>query len=267
LGYPDQALKRSREALVLAQELDHPLTLGFALAVGGSSFHLLRRESQAAQDWAEDLMLLATQKDLALFQAWGAILLGRGQVEQGQVEEGLAHIHQGLAAWQATGTQAGRPHHLLLLAEAYRDAHHMCGRDGQAGQGLNALDEALALVEESGGRYFEAEIYRLKGELLLAQAGGVEMLAAGPNAQSRQKPAFIAEATASYRRAIEVARRQQAKSWELRATTSLARLLQWQGQQAEARQRLAEIYDWFSEGWDTPDLQEARGLLEELAGK
>jgi predicted ATPase len=143
----------------------------------------------------------------------------------------------------------------------------MCGRDGQAGQGLNALDEALALVEESSGRYFEAEIYRLRGELLLAQAEGTDVPAASPKAQSRQKPAFIAEAATSYRRAIEVARRQQAKSWELRATTSLARLLQRQGRQAEARHRLAEIYDWFSEGWDTPDLQEASGLLEELAGK
>lgn len=267
LGYPDQALKRSREALVLAQELDHPLTLGFALAVGGSGFHLLRRESQVAQEWAEGLMRLATQKDLALFQAWGAILQGRGQVEQGRVEEGLAHMHQGLAAWQASGTQAGRPHHLLLLAGAYRNAHDKWGRDGQAAHGLNALDEALALVEESGGRYFEAEIYRLRGELLLAQAEGIDMPAASPDAQSRQKPAFIAEAEAHYRRAIEVAHRQQAKSWELRATMSLARLLQRQGKQAEARHLLAEIYDWFGEGWDTPDLQEARGLLEELAGK
>jgi predicted ATPase len=148
---------------------------------------------------------------------------------------------QGLAAFQATGMRLQYPHFLALLAEAY-------GKAGQAEEGLSVLAEALALVEETGERYYGAELYRLKGELLLMQ---------GDEAES--------EAEASFHKAIEVARRQQAKSWELRATMSLCRLWQRQGKREEARQRLAEVYGWFTEGFDTPDLQEAKALLEELS--
>ena len=165
---------------------------------------------------------------------------------QGQGKEGIAQLHQGLAAWQATGTEMQRPHFLTLLAEAY-------GKVGEAEQGLAALVEALAQVEQTGERWYEAELYRLRGELTLAQSS-VQSLAS-----SVQK-----EAEECFSKAIEIARRQQAKSLELRAVMSLSRLWQQQGKRDEARQMLAEIYGWFTEGFDTKDLQEAKALLEEL---
>jgi predicted ATPase len=148
-------------------------------------------------------------------------------------------LRHGLAAWETTGTRYRRPTFLAWLAEAY-------GKAGQAEEGLSVLAEALAQVKKTDERYYEAELRRLKGELLLMQGDKTE-------------------AEASFHKAIEVARRQQAKSWELRATVSLCRLWQKQGRVDEARQTLAEIYGWFTEGFDTPDLKEARALLEELS--
>jgi predicted ATPase len=156
----------------------------------------------------------------------------------------MAQMRQGLAAWRATGAEVFRPHYLALLAEAY-------GKAGQAEQGLTVLAEALAIVERTGEHWWEAESYRLKGELLLAQAG-------------EERPAVKA-AEDCFQQALAMARRQQAKSLELRAAMSLARLWQHQEKRAEARQLLAEIYGWFTEGFDTADLQEAKALLEELA--
>jgi predicted ATPase len=241
LGYPDQALKRSQEALALAQELDHPFTLAFAQCIAGVLFHQLRREGQAAQEQSVALRRLSIEKGFVLFQAEGTIHRGWVQTEEGRVKEGIAQMRQGLAAFQATGAGLQRSRLLAWLAKGY-------GKAGQAEQGLSVLAEALALVEKIGERYYEAELYRLKGELLLMQ---------GDEAES--------EAEASFHKAIEVARRQQAKSWELRATVSLCRLWQKQGRGDEAQQILAEIYTWFTEGFDTPDLQEAKALLEELS--
>jgi predicted ATPase len=238
LGYSDQALRRRQEALALAQELDHPFTLGFVLGIGGL-FHHLRREGQAARECYEESAEVATEEKLALFEAGGPIFLGWGQTEAGQVEEGIAQIRQGLAAWQAMGARMHLSHYLGMLAEAHMKA-------GQVEQGLSVLAEALAFVEKTDERYFEAEIHRLKGELLLMQG---------------DEP----EAEAEYHLAVEVARRQRAKSWELRATTSVSRLWQKQGKREEARRILAEAYGWFTEGFDTPDLEEAKALLEELS--
>ena len=164
---------------------------------------------------------------------------GWALAEQGQIEAGLAQMRQGLAAWRATGTEL-RPYFLGLLAEAYRKGE-------QAVAGLGAIDEALALVQQHQETFCEAELYRLKGELLLSLAAG-----------------HAAEAEACFHQALDIARRQQAKSWELRAATSLARLWQQQGKRAEAQALLAPVYDWFTEGFDTADLQEAKALLEEL---
>jgi predicted ATPase len=144
------------------------------------------------------------------------------------------------------GTEILRSHWLALLAEAQASA-------GQAEAGLSTLAEALAFVEKTGERYYEAEIYRLRGELLLMQGDEAEAEASFHYAEG------------CFQHAIEVARRQQARSWELRATTSLARLWQRQGRPEEARALLAEIYGWFTEGFDTPDLEEARAVLEELS--
>src|SRR5262249_2487732 len=165
--------------------------------------------------------------------------------EQGQGEEGITQIRQGLSAYQATGTELARTYQLILLTEAY-------GKKGQAKEGLGVLAEALALVDKTGERYYEAELYRLKGELTLPQSS-VQGLAS-----SVQK-----EAEECFWKAIEIARRQSAKSLELRAVMSLSRLWQQQGKREEARQMLSEIYGWFTEGFDTKDLQEAKTLLEE----
>ena len=160
---------------------------------------------------------------------------------QGEGAEGIAQMRQGLVAYRATGAELHRPYFLSLLAEAY-------GKVGQPEEGLTVLVEALATVDNTGERNWEAELHRRKGELLLMQQG--------------QK---VGEAEECFRKALDTARRQQAKSLELRAAMSLSRLWQQQGKQEEARQMLAEIYGWFTEGFDTADLQEAKALLEELA--
>jgi predicted ATPase len=174
-------------------------------------------------------------------------LQGWARAKQGQRAEGVTQVHQGLAAHRASGAEGARTHWLALLAEA-------CEGMRQVEEGLNALAEALRLVEKNGERIDEAELYRLKGELTLAQSS-----VPGLGASVQQ------EAEACFLQAIEVARRQQAKSWELRAAMSLARLWQHQGKREEARKLLAEIYGWFTEGFDTKDLQEAKALLEELS--
>ena len=256
LGYPDQALKRSQEALALAQELSHPFSLAYALAVLPGSISL-RREEQAAQERAEAAIALSTEQGFPYWLAMGTILRGWALAEQGQGEEGIAQMHQGLAALRATGAEMARPYYLALLAEAY-------GKAGQAEEGLTVLAEALAVVDKTGERFYEAELYRLKGRA--DAAAGVRCQE--PVTSCRSQPQSLepqAEAEACFLKAIEIAQRQQAKSLELRAAMSLARLWQQQGKQKEAHQMLAEIYDWFTEGFDTKDLQEAKALLAELA--
>jgi predicted ATPase len=191
----------------------------------------------------------------AQFLAYGTLYRGWVLAEQGEVEEGIAQMQQGLAALRATGAELARPSYLTMLAAAYRKV-------GQVEEGLAVLAEALALVNKTGGRVGEAELYRLKGELSLQS----EVRSPRPEATNPQSPTPNphAEAEACFHKAIEVARKQQAKSLELRAVVSLSRLWQRQGKKDEARQLLAEIYGWFTEGFDTKDLQEAKALLEEL---
>jgi predicted ATPase len=155
---------------------------------------------------------------------------------------GLARIRQGLAAWRATGLELLRPYFLALLAEA-------CGKAGQSEEGLTVLAEALAQIDKTGERYYEAELYRLKGELMF------QSKVQGPKSK-------VEEAEECFWKAKEIARRQQAKSLELRAVMSLTRLWQQQGKRTEAHQMLAEVYGWFTEGFDTKDLQEAKALIE-----
>jgi class 3 adenylate cyclase len=181
--------------------------------------------------------------------------------EQGQGEEGITQIRQGLVAYQATGAELFRPYFLALLAETY-------GKMGQCEEGLTLLTEALAAADKNGERFYEAEVYRLKGQLTL-EAGGWR-LEAGLSSQAPSLKPPVSQAVAQevegyFLQAIEIARRQQAKSLELRAVISLSRLWQQQGKKEEARRVLAEIYDRFTEGFDTKDLQEAKALLEELA--
>jgi predicted ATPase len=258
LGYPDQALQRIHQALTLAQELSHPFSLAYAL-LWAAMLHQLRREVQAVQERAEAVIVLSTEQGFPYLLATGTISRGWTLAKKGQGEEGLLQIRQGLAARRATGSEVQRTHYLALLAEAY-------GNVGQGEEGFTALTEALATVDKTGERVYEAELYRLKGTLTLKQfrLRGSEF--GVPNAQSPKSgtPAE-AEAEACFLKAIEIARQQSAKSLELRAVMSLARLWQHQGKKDEARQMLAEVYGWFTEGFDTKDLQEAKTLLEELS--
>ena len=241
LGYPDQALKRGNEALALAQRLPHPFSLAFA-GFYVSVLHQFRREAHAAQETAESVIALSAEQGLADYLAYATVQRGWAIAEQGRNEEGIAMIQETLAALRATGTEVTRPGDLCLLAEA-------CMETGRLDEGLSALTEALAAANEHENRHHEAEMHRLKGELLLKRDDSNDV-----------------EAQSCFQRAIEIARRQSAKSFELRATTSLAWLLAKQGRRDEARAMLAEIYGWFTEGFDTADLKDAKALLDELAG-
>jgi predicted ATPase len=242
LGYPDQALQSTNESLTLAQELTHPFSLVYALTMAAIA-HQFRQEVQAVQERAEALMALSTEQGFPLWLAYGTILRGWALTAQGKGAEGIAQVRQGLVAHRATGTAIHRPYFLSLLAEAY-------GKVGQPEEGLTVLVEALALVDNTGERHWEADLHRGKGELLLMQQG--------------QK---VGESEECFRQALDIARHQQAKSLELRAAMSLSRLWQQQGKQEEAHQLLTEIYRWFTEGFDTPDLKDAKALLEELSEK
>ena len=243
-GYPDQALERTQEALSVAQQLSHPTSLVMALTCA-TVVHQLRRERPAAQEQAEAAMALCSEQDIPLFLAMGTILRGWALAEQGQGEEGIAQIRQGLAAWRTTGAELQRTNFLAVLAAAY-------GQMEQAEAGFSALAEALVIVGQTGERNYQAELYRLKGEL--TRQSSIHSL------ELRAK-----EAEECFLEAIEVARQQSAKSWELRAATSLARLWQQQGKQTEAHDLLAPVYEWFTEGFDTADLKDAKTLLDELS--
>jgi len=238
-GYPAQALQRGHEMLKLARELAHPFSLAHALYYT-AYLHYFRREVHAAQEQAEAAMALASEKGFPQMVAVGMITRGWALAMQGQGEEGIAQLQQGMAAFRAAAGDLDRPRYLAHLAEAY-------GQVGQTEAGLTTLAEALATAYKTGDRYWEAELHRLKGELLLRQASPTK------------------EVEACFRQAIEIARQQQAKSLELRAATSLSRLWQQQGKRDEARALLAPVYGWFTEGFDTIDLQEAKALLDALA--
>jgi predicted ATPase len=278
LGYPDQALKRSREALILAQELSHPFSLAIAF-LGAGQLHQFRRERQATQEWAETLITFSSEQGFPFPLAVGTILQGLTWAEQGQREEGIAQIHRGLVAHRATGAELGRPYFLAWLAETYGNAE-------QSAEGLIVLDEALTAAHKNEERHHEAELYRLKGELTLQQfqVQGSKFKVEDRLGSSVQR--LESEAEECFLKAIEIAQRQQAKSLELRAVMSLVRLRQRQAillasrdtdhatrdtQHAtllkldKARTMLSEIYGWFTEGFDTKDLQEAKMLLDELS--
>jgi DNA-binding SARP family transcriptional activator/predicted ATPase len=239
LGYPDQAQQLGREALNLAQEASHPPSLAMALYVGRVVPQMLRREYEAIPRLVEAFTQLTADHRLGLSEPGVRLARGRALVHRGQAQAGIREMQQGLAAWQATGTKAWASVYLGILADAYLEA-------GQLEQAQNALDEAFTVVRESGERIVEAELHRLQGEVRLAR--GEED-----------------EAEAYFRRAVAVARLQEARSWELRAKMSLARLLGQRGRKEEARCMLRDIYGWFTEGFDTSDLKEARALLDGLS--
>ena len=240
LGYPEQALARLHEALALAHELPHPYSLAHARCWAAYVYQF-RWDVPAVHEQAEAAVALSIEQGFPFWAAAGTILRGWALAMQGQGEAGMAQVRQGIAAYRATGAPLLVPYYCTLLADV---SAHL----GHPEDGLQALAEAHTLVEQHEERWWEAEVCRLRGVLLLRQPGTSQ-----------------AEAEAWLQRALDVARRQEAKSLELRAAMSLSRLWQQQGKRAEARALLAPIYGWFTEGFDTADLQEARALLEALA--
>ena len=240
LGYPERAQKNRHEALTLAQELSHPFSLAYALC-WAAWLHQVCREGQAGLDRAEAAIVLSTEQGFPLWLAEGTIFRGWALAQQAHEMEGLSQLREGVAGYRAAGGEFLRSQFLALLAEA-------SGQGGRAEEGLAAVAEALAFVERTEERFYGAELHRLKGELLL-----------------QHSPDNQPEAEACFHQALDVARRQEAKSWELRAATSLARLWQQQEKTAEAHKLLAPVYNWFTESFDTKDLQEAKTLLDELA--
>jgi predicted ATPase len=232
---------RLHEALALAHTLAHPYYLVQARVIAA---HVLAfcRDVPAVHEQAGAAVALATEQGFPFWAALGTSLRGWALAMQGQGEEGMAQVRQGLAAYRAIGAVMFVPCFCTWLAEI---ATHL----GHPEDARQALAEAYTLLEQHEERFWEAEVYRLQGVLLLQQPGTPQE-----------------EAEPWLQQALDVARRQQAKSLELRAAMSLSRLWQQQGKRAEARALLAPIYNWFTEGFDTADLQEARALIEEFSG-
>jgi DNA-binding winged helix-turn-helix (wHTH) protein/predicted ATPase len=231
LGKPDQAMIRIQEALTLARELSEPYGLALAFFFA-AILHQLRREERLAQERAEAALAVATEHGLALYQAMAQIALGWALNEQGH-REGIEQMRQGIEGHRATATQVLLPQFLALLAEGL-------GKAGEAEEGLRVSKEALAVVHRNGEAYYQAELCRIRGEL-----------------------SAPAQAEQWFKQSIKIAQQQKAKSWELRATIRLVRLYRDDSRREEARAMLRQIYDSFTEGFDTKDLQEARALLDE----
>jgi len=248
VGLPDQALARIDEASTLARELKEPHGLAHALFFA-TLLHHFRRDRRMAQHHAEAVIDISREHGLVLYHAMATAMLGWVLGEQGRHLDGINQLRSGIAALDATATSLIRPHFLGLLAEAL-------ARVQQTEEALRLLDEALAMVNSNGEAYYEAELYRLKGELLFRKANGQELkhaTAVGEN---------LAEVEQCLQQSIDISRTQQAKSWQLRTTMSLAHLYRLQNKHLEARNHLAQVYDSFTEGFDTADLREAKALLE-----
>jgi class 3 adenylate cyclase/predicted ATPase len=238
LAFPDQALAQSNAAIAEARRLAHPPSLAVSLALGARLLSVVG-EYAGLNERADELVAVATEQGLPYWRALGTIFRGCAKVNNGDLIDGMSLLRSGSADYRATGAEAWVPHHIALLSGA-------CEIEGKIEEGLTLLDAALQIVERTGGRWLEAELNRHKGQLLL-----------------RQGHSEAAEEL--YRKALSVAEEQRAKLWELRAAVSLARLRRDQGRRAQARDVLAPVYGWFTEGFDTPDLKEAKALLHELA--
>jgi tetratricopeptide (TPR) repeat protein len=246
LGFPDQGRKRNQEDLVAAHGLAHPYSMAWALSYA-AWFHMYSREALAAQQQAEAAIATATEYGFAQILAWGNIERGWALAESGKTAQGLQQIEQGLGSLQSIGAEAATSWVLALMAEAR-------ARIGEIERGLALLADAVQVIEKNDEHFYEAEVYRLKGQLTLQRFNPRD-----------SKGGLEKKAEEYFRTAIQIARTQHAKSLELRAVVSLARLRRQQGKKEEARNRLAEIYGWFTEGFDTADLKEAKALLDELS--
>jgi predicted ATPase len=242
LGYPDQAQTAIRDAVSLAWELAHAYSLAYARALATFIRHFLG-ETETLHDEAETLITYSIEHGFPAYVAWGMIMKGWTQGERGEREAGMAQIREGETARQAVGLEFARPMSHVLLSDTYMTC-------GQVEDGLAVLSEVLTFVATTRFRWFEAGLHRLKGKWLLNAKCGAHNVE------------FTAESC--FHQALDVSRQQQAKSWDLRAATSLARLRQSQGKRQDAYDLLAPVYGWFTEGFDTADVQNAKALLDDL---
>ena len=240
LGYPEQAVSRIRQAVLLAGELGQPGTLSLALHFT-SVMGYFRRQVHESQRSAESAMAIATEYNLSFWHANARFIGGWLAGELGSPAEGVRQMRHGLTAWAATGGGTHRTFHLALIARILL-------KDGKVEEALDSIREAMGLMHDSGEYFHGAELHRLEGEILLLRG-----------------PDYLAEAEGCFHQALAVSRKQHARSFELRAATSLARLYLSQGRRAEARPILHAVYSWFTEGLDTPDLRDARELLSQLS--
>jgi predicted ATPase len=239
LGFPDQALARSSESLAEARRLDHPPTLASSLTISARLLALVG-DNVALDQSADELLAVATEQGFALWHALGTLLRGWVKVKNDDVAEGISLMRSGWTACRATGTVGNMTAFIALLAWA-------CEIAGQIDEAMTQLNDALQIAERTGERWLDTELYRHKGQLLLREG-------------------HTAAAEELYRKALSIAQEQEAKMWELRAAVSLARLRRDQDRHAEARDLLAPVHGWFTEGFGTPDLKEAKALLDELDG-
>ena len=238
LGYPKQALVQSNAAAAEARRRAHPPSLAATLSLGTRLLSLVG-DAAVLGEWVDQLVAVTTEQGFPVWRAQGMIFRGWVKVKNGDVTEGLSLLRSGSSARRASGAKTMMPHFIALLATA-------CEIAGQIEEGLTLLDDALQIGERTGERWFAAELNRHKSELLLRQG-------------------HFEAAEELYRKALSITAEQDAKMWELRAAVSLARLRGDQGRRAEACDLLAPVYGWFTEGFDTPDLKEAKGLLDQLA--
>ncbi|MNL31442.1 hypothetical protein D3C87_1532310 [compost metagenome] len=229
----------------MAKKISHPFNLVFTLSAT-SILRQFRQDVRLAEEYADAVIKLSLERGFPFYLAWGTVIQGWARAEQGNIEQGIAQITKGIATYQATGAELGCSYFLALLAAVH-------GRVGQPQAGLDAVTDALAMVNRTGEHFYEAELYRLKGTLILQCPG-----------EDRQDSAEQQEALACFHKAISVARQQGAKSLELRATVSLAQLWETRDKEA-ARQMLADIYSFFTEGFDSTDLRQAKALLDAWA--
>jgi predicted ATPase len=237
LGYPDQALAQSNAALIEAREMAHLPSVAGVLSLGTMLLSLVGNNA-ALSDWVDQLVELATEQGFPFWRAQGMIFRGWIEASNGSTAEGALLLRGGLTAFRATGSGNWLPHYTSLLAQA-------CVCAGRTDEASILLDDALQIVERTGERWIAPELNRCRGQLLLRQ-GDFEA------------------AAELYRRALNIAKDQGAKLWELRAAISLAQLWGKQGLRAEARELLAPVYSWFTEGFATADLKDAKALLDEL---
>jgi predicted ATPase len=240
LGFPDQAFRVDRETRELARTIGHAFSLSHAIDFSACLYQFCRlgAEAQAA---GEEETAIATEQGFPLWHALGTLHKAAGLLLQGRSQEALPLLLKGLNAFRATGAGVRVPYYIGMLGDAYT-------RAGRFEDAFQAFNEALAIAERNDDRFHEAELHRLKGELLLAES-----------------PDQAAAAEGCFQQALATALRQQSKAWELRAATSLARLWQRQGRRDEARAALASVYSTFTEGFTTPDLVDAKALLDSLA--